>query len=97
MIVSVWKGPIQPVAMEGQENSAPVAGAVILVERVDGSGSSRITTGAEGRITANFRPGAYAVTVEECPGAMVLPEPVGAVVISGGFALVRFDCDTGIR
>lgn len=97
MIVRVFRGPIQPVAMEGEDNSAPVSGAVIVVEALNSGGRETLRTGSDGRVSANFRPGPYLITVTECPGALTLPEPEEAVVIAGGFALVRLDCDTGIR
>ena len=97
VILSVFRGPIEPVGMEGEDNSEPVPGAVLEVERIDSRKSISLTTGGDGKASETVRPGSYRVAVLECPGALALPDPSLIVVISGGFALARFDCDTGIR
>lgn len=97
LIVTVRKGPIQPVAREGEENTAPVAGATVQIRLLDAGGRLTVTTGSEGRISTLLKPGAYEVRVVECQGALALPDPDTTLVVPGGFALVRLECDTGIR
>lgn len=94
--VSVTRGPIEPVAREGEPNSAPVQNARVRIEAVDG-GSAEFRTNGNGRVRAPLVPGEYAVTVETCPGAISLPRPAAATVVRGSIAPVDLECDTGIR
>lgn len=93
----VVKGPIQPVAREGEENSAPVAGAVVRIRDGGSAAEARVRTAANGRARVSVRAGFYSVDVVECPGALALPPPVGASVVAGRLTELEFDCDTGIR
>ncbi len=97
LIVTVRKGPIQPVAREGEENTAPVAGATVRIRLLASGERLTVTTGSDGRISTLLNPGAYEVRVVECPGALALPGPDTTLVVPGGFALVHLECDTGIR
>jgi hypothetical protein len=96
--VQVLKGPIQPVAREGERDTAPVAGAVVIAETTSGRETRKGTTDSAGLVRIQVPPGAYVVSVETCPGTMSLPkqtEPVS--VSSGSFAAATLVCDTGIR
>ncbi len=95
--VLVTRGPIRPVATEGENNSSPVEGALVHIERTDASGDTRIRTDAEGRVIAALVPGEYRVEVRECPGAMSLPSAVASSVQAGHLTMLEFSCDTGIR
>lgn len=95
--ILVTRGPIQPVAREGEDNSRPVEGALVHIERIDASGDTRVRTGLDGRVLAALVPGDYRVEVRECPGAMVLPSAAVASVEAGQMTALDFSCDTGIR
>jgi len=96
LVVSVSKGPIQPVAREGEDNSAPVDGAVVFIEATSG-GDTTLKTDADGSFHVLLKPGDYVVTVQVCPGTMALPDPVPATVRDGSMIDVSLECDTGIR
>ena len=96
LTVSVFKGPIQPVAREGEDNSAPVADALVRVT-APGGGHVEERTGPAGSVRINLAPGNYIVEVRECPGALSLPGPEETEVRSGLLADVLLMCDTGIR
>lgn len=93
----VTRGPIQPVARAGEDNSSPVEGALVRIRRTDGSGEARVRTDAKGKALVPLVPGAYRVEVRECPGAMSLPSAADASVRSGRLTVLEFSCDTGIR
>ncbi len=95
--ILVTRGPIQPVAREGEDNSAPVEDALVLIRRTDASGDTRVRTDAAGNVIALLVPGDYQVEVRECPGAMSLPAPTAASVTPGELTALAFSCDTGIR
>ena len=96
LAVTVRKGPIQPVAREGEDNSAPVDGAVVFIEAASG-GDATLKTDADGTFHVLLKPGDYVVTVQVCPGTMALPDPVPATVRDGSMIDVSLECDTGIR
>lgn len=95
--VQVTRGPIRPVEREGEENEAPVAGARIAVQRLDGDLFETAETDEAGRARISVPEGEYRVSVEECPGAMGLPPAQEVKVRAGSFTEVAFACDTGIR
>jgi len=94
--VEVMKSPIRPVAREGEDNSAPVAGALVRV-RAEGGGQLDRRTDAGGIARIPLAPGRYEVEVRECPGAMSLPSPEPVVVTAGHEEPLTLVCDTGIR
>ena len=94
--VSVTRGPIQPVAQEGELNEEPVGGAVVLV-RASSGGSAEAVTGADGTAVLRLLPGSYRVAVTECPGALTLPGDAQVIVTEGRMESVALSCDTGIR
>lgn len=95
--ILVTRGPIQPVAREGEDNSAPVEDALVLIRRTDASGEIRVRTSGDGKAIALLVPGDYRVEVRECPGALSLPDPIAASVAAGELRALSFSCDTGIR
>ncbi|MGH7541342.1 MAG: carboxypeptidase-like regulatory domain-containing protein [Gemmatimonadota bacterium] len=95
--VLVLRGPISPVSGEGEENTAPVADALVRVREVDGSGTSRTRTGVDGRARLLLVPGRYRVDVVECPGALALPGPDTVTVAADRIEPLTLECDTGIR
>lgn len=95
--VTVLRGPIEPVAMEGEENSEPVPGARVRVTALGASGRVEGFTGSGGTAGFTLRPGAYEVEVLECPGALALPPPVEVTIVDGSRVPLSLECDTGIR
>ncbi len=93
----VLRGPIVPVAREGENDTAPVAGARVRVRATDGDGSAAATTGPAGRTRFDLRPGSYEVEVMVCPGALGLPEATPVALTVGTRMEVTLVCDTGIR
>lgn len=95
--LQVTRGPIQPVAREGESNEAPVEGAVVEVRATVGDGRLSVVTDAAGLGRAMLRPGAYRVRVTDCPGAMSLPAEELVTVTAGRLETTTLSCDTGIR
>ncbi|MBI4499535.1 MAG: hypothetical protein HY700_00075 [Gemmatimonadetes bacterium] len=93
---TVRRGPIAPVEQQGVDNTAPVAGAVVVVVAGDRAFGGA-TTDATGTVSIAVPPGDYQVRVTVCPGAMGLPPATDAHVDSGSTVPVRLECDTGIR
>lgn len=97
LLVEVSRGPIEPVAREGQENSAPVAGALVRIRADDRGGQLDRRTGPDGRVRVPLDPGRYEVEVLDCPGAVSLPAPASVIVAEGREEALALVCDTGIR
>lgn len=96
--VQVLRWPTQPVARDGENDTAPVAGAVVVVQRAVGGAAARAVTDSTGTARVPLPPGAYRVSVTTCPGAMSLPrEPAEVSVTAGSLAAATLLCDTGIR
>jgi len=95
--VLVLRGPIQPIAREGEVNDEPVPGAVIRVQEMDGGGETSAVTDVDGTARVLLLPGAYRIDVTECPGALSLPGPETVDVTEGSMSAIELDCDTGIR
>ena len=96
--VQVLKGPIQPVVREGERDTAPVAGAVVVIRTSGRSGTSRAATDSAGVARVPVPPGIHVVTVETCPGTMSLPKESQTVSVTPGtYASTTLVCDTGIR
>lgn len=93
--IEVRKGPISPVVMDGDSNSAPVEGARVTLR--SGLVTRSYRTDAAGTALAEISPGTYEVRVTECPGALALPAPETVTVAAGGDTRIQLECDTGIR
>lgn len=93
--IEVRKGPISPVVMDGESNSAPVEGARVTLR--SGLVQRSYRTDATGAALAQISPGTYEVRVTECPGALALPAPETVTVAPGGDTRIQLECDTGIR
>lgn len=96
--VRVLKAPTQPVVREGEDDSAPVAGAVVAIEPSAGGTMRRASTDSAGVVRLQVPAGTHRVSVEACPGAMSLPKQAELVSVSAGaYTAVTLVCDTGIR
>ncbi|MFV1986852.1 MAG: hypothetical protein ACC682_06205 [Gemmatimonadota bacterium] len=96
LTVLVLRGPIEPVATEGEPDSEPVEGATVRIRGVDG-GSTEVRTRSDGTVVVLLLPGRYDVEVRDCPNAMSLPAPAAVDIVAGRIETIAFDCDTGIR
>lgn len=95
--IHVARGPIQPVAVEGQANTAPVAGATLrITSQRDGTAVSA-QTDEQGVARLALESGTFEVRVLTCPGALRVAPPSTVPVTAGSLAVVRLECDTGIR
>ncbi|MDP9483863.1 MAG: carboxypeptidase-like regulatory domain-containing protein [Chloroflexota bacterium] len=97
-------GPVCPVERPGDPACAPrpVAGAVIVVTRPDGSEVARVTTAADGRFSLNLPPGDYVLVPQPVQGMMgtapSVPFNVGPTGQPGSSQpLLQVEYDTGIR
>lgn len=95
--VAVSRGPLQPVAMDGEINDEPVPGAAVRISATGGGGAEEIRTDSDGTARILVKPGRYRVTVTDCPGSLALPGDAVIDVNVGSFAAVALSCDTGIR
>jgi hypothetical protein len=96
--VHVLKGPLQPVAQEGEPDTAPVVGALVSIAPAAGGRVRQGTTDTAGVVRVLVPAGTHRVSVEVCPGTMSLPKLVETVIVSAGtFAATTLVCDTGIR
>lgn len=94
--LTVVKGPINPVEREGEDNTLPVDGAKVELQRL-GGGRHTVRTDESGNASVSLVPGSYVVTVTECPLTLALPDPDTVQVVSGERRSLRQECDTGIR
>lgn len=97
--VLVSRGPIDPVEIQGQStNTAPVAGARVLVRPVGDDDAREAKTDDDGLARILLAPGSYTISVAECPGAMSLPKENATITVTAGaFTSTSLVCDTGIR
>ena len=95
--VLVMRGPLRPVAMEGEVNEEPVRGATVRVRGATGGGGAEAVTSADGLVALSLLPGEYRVDVIVCPGALSLPGEAPVSVEQGSIAAITLNCDTGIR
>lgn len=92
-------GPIQPVTIEGLDNTAPFEGASIDVRGTVGEYLGNITSDAEGRFGITLGPGTYRlVPLDVSAGRWPSPPaPFEVTVPERGAAHVRIEYDSGVR
>jgi carboxypeptidase family protein len=97
-------GPVCPVERPGDSACAPrpVAGAVIVVTRPDGTEVARVATAADGRFSLNLPPGDYLLVPQPVNGMMgtaqSVPFTVGPTDQPGASPMqLHVEYDTGIR
>lgn len=95
--ISVMRGPIDPVEVEGRPNEAPVQGARIALHADNGNVRHRSSSDAQGIVRFRVNAGRWTAVVETCPGALDLPSSQSVEVVANATATTRFGCDTGIR
>lgn len=94
------RGPITPVSMAGQPNDAPLPGAVIVVQRPNGSEVARQTTDSLGNFKIAVSPSTVNVVGLPLAGSLGFPIPPGpqtVVVPTDQYMTVTVSYDTGIR
>jgi len=95
--VTVRRGPITPTSSSGQDSTAPVDSAVVLVTGISREAGFSAYTDAAGHAGFSITAGDYSVSITDCPGAVRVPEPVKVTVSTGKFSSALMVCDTGIR
>ena len=95
--IHVARGPIQPVARQGEANTAPVPGATLRVTNQRDGAAVSARTDEQGVARLALESGTFEVRVVTCPGARHVPRPSTVTVTAGSVAVVRLECDTGIR
>lgn len=95
--VTVMRGPIDPAGGGDGEDEEPVEGARVVAHPFSGDFTRNGMTDRAGNIRFQVAPGRWQIFVEECPGAIHLPDERTVTVQPGGETSVRFTCDTGIR
>jgi hypothetical protein len=95
--VEVRRGPIMPVDRPGEDNTAPVPGAKVVVTTASGIPVAELTTDSLGAAGASVPPGDYRIATATCPGAMREAAPVVVTVVADSISAARLVCDTGIR
>lgn len=95
----VTRSPINPVTQDGANNSAPLAGAVIAVQGLDGREVARATSDANGNYRVFVSVGTYQVVGLPTSGSSfpTPPAPQNVTVSPNQFSTVNLDYDTGIR
>ncbi len=95
----VTEGPIRPLDIDGQPNSAPLAGVVVVVKQ-NGVEVARQTTDKNGDYKISVAPGAYQVVRQRVSGSFRFPRPPAAqtaTVTASQYTTVNLSYDTGIR
>ena len=95
--IEVRKGPLQPVTQVGEDSTAPVQDAVVVVRDSGGKELVRLTTDAAGMTQVDLAAGQYRVEVEQCPGATAPAPPQNVTLTVGNPVTATMECDTGIR
>jgi len=100
VVGSVLAGPVCPVVQDPPEpdcQDRPVAGAVILAVRPDGSRVAAAQTDAQGRFALSLPPGRYRLVPQAVEGLLGTASPADVVVRAGETVELDFSYDTGIR
>lgn len=94
----IERGPLQPVARPGQKDTAPVAGAIIVVRNQKGREVARVFSDKNGLYEINLKPGKYKLVVV-WPRSGISPSPWSKQieVKNGQWQNLKIKLDTGIR
>ncbi len=92
-------GPISPVSREGEENSAPMPDATIVIEREGGGILGHVVSDADGLFFVTLAAGTYVFTPQKTSKSIYpgIPPAERVTVPSEGVVNVHFEYDTGIR
>ena len=95
----VRRGPITPVSREGVDNTAPMEGATVVIDRAGGGRVGYVVSDQDGLFFVALDPGVYDFKPQSVPGGLDpgAPAPERVTVPSTGVAEVHFEYDTGIR
>ncbi len=96
---SVRKGPIKPVQLIGEDNTAPLAGAKIDVANNKGIHVTTAVSDTLGLFIVPLVPGTYVLTAQRFSNTWPISRtPLQTVTLTGkDTTKVSFDYDTGIR
>ena len=84
-----------PVSTNPDSTTVPVDSAGIVFFDLSGNPLGQTFTDTVGEARVVYAAGSYHLQMSSCPGAPKVPDAVNVVVVSGGFSLVNFVCDTG--
>lgn len=93
-------GPACPVEKSPPDPACaprPVAGAMLRIRDASGTEVVRATTGADGKFSAELRPGEYVVEPQPVDGLMGTAAPQPVTVADGRLTTIAVVYDTGIR
>lgn len=97
LVATVVRGPTSPVEHEGDWSYEPVQGARVSARPAFGGVTRDASTDFTGTARLRVPAGTWQVSVMTCPGALGTPVAQTVDVQAGAGAVVRFECDTGIR
>jgi len=98
--ITVSAGPVCPVETDPPSPGCaprPVADAVIVALRADGSEAARVTTGPGGAAVMQVEAGDLKLVPQPVEGLMGTASPVDLTVADSTTFVAHFDYDTGIR
>ena len=97
---TVLRAPVLPVEVPGSDNSAPVAGAKVIVTPASGSSAAAsASTDSAGKYRLFVTPGRYVVTLDPTDGFGFATKdlPATVTVMEGQTTALDIRIDTGIR
>jgi len=95
----VLKGPISPVSIPGQPNTAPLAGAKIAITNSSGGFNTTVISDTSGKFFVKLSPDSYMLTPQPFSNSG-WPRPQGSVISVVPANSIVYDTlnyDTGIR
>ena len=96
----VTRGPISPVAQQGQANTAPLPGVVVTILNTSGTEATRQTADSQGNYKIGLAAGTYQVQGLAPNGSQNFPSPPApqtVTVTAGQFVTANLSYDMGIR
>ena len=97
LTIEVRRGPLLPVTQTGEDNTAPVEDAVVVIRDSGGKELARLNTDAGGMAQVDLAAGQYRLEVEACPGATAPAPPQDVTLTDSKPVTATMECDTGIR
>jgi hypothetical protein len=97
----VLLGPTCPVEASPGENEpvpclTPYAATLVVLDH-ENVKVATVTSGPDGKFTVDLAPGDYVVTPETGTDSYPIANPVSVTVVSGQYAEIQVNYDTGIR
>ena len=94
----VLQGPVRPVVIEGEEDTAPLADAPLEIRHESGPIAATATSGTDGTFLVTLAPGTYVVVAKSLSAGWPKPPPPQTLTVpANGVARARIEYDTGVR